>query len=118
MAAFPKRQKPIGVAVSAWWPARRPATKAFTTSPAITASTAAVQLVWRASAEPDVAGYIVYRTDAAGVTARVGTTRVPDTTFTDRPVASGTYRYEVTAYDTAAVPNASAPSSPATVTVP
>ena len=81
-------------------------------------STAAVQLVWRASAEPDVAGYIVYRTDAAGVAARVGTTRVPDTTFTDRPVASGTYRYEVTAYDTAAVPNASAPSSPATVTVP
>ena len=81
-------------------------------------STAAVQLVWRASAEPDVAGYIVYRPDASGVAARVGATRVPDTTFTDRPVASGTYRYEVTAYDTAAVPNASAPSSPATVTVP
>jgi hypothetical protein len=81
-------------------------------------STATVQLTWRASAEPDVAGYVVYRTDARGVSARVGATRVPDTTFVDRPIPPGTYRYEITAYDAAAVPNESARSSPATVTVP
>ena len=81
-------------------------------------SAATVQLAWRGSAEPDVAGYVVYRTDARGVSARVGATRVPDTIFVDRPIPPGTYRYEVTAYDAAAVPNESARSSPATVTVP
>jgi predicted small lipoprotein YifL len=77
-----------------------------------------VALSWRASPEADVAGYVVYRTDANGVSTRVGATRAPDTTFTDRPVPPGAYRYEVTAYDTAARPNESARSTPAAVTVP
>lgn len=77
-----------------------------------------VRLSWRASPETDVAGYVVYRTDATGASTRVGATLVPDTTFTDRPVPPGTYRYEVTAYDTAATPNESARSVPATVAVP
>jgi fibronectin type 3 domain-containing protein len=77
-----------------------------------------VRLSWRASPEPDVAGYIVYRTDRAGVSARVGSTRAPDTTFTDHPVTAGTYRYEVAAYDTATIPNESARSEPVTVSVP
>lgn len=76
------------------------------------------RLSWRASPEPDVAGYIVYRTDPSGVSTRVGSTRAPDTTFTDYPVAPGSYRYEVAAYDTATIPNESARSDPATVSVP
>ena len=76
------------------------------------------RLSWRASPEPDVAGYIVYRTDPSGVSTRVGSTRAPDTTFTDHPVAPGSYRYEVAAYDTATIPNESARSDPATVSVP
>jgi hypothetical protein len=52
------------------------------------------------------------------VSTRVGSTRAPDTTFTDHPVAPGSYRYEVAAYDTATIPNESARSDPATVSVP
>lgn len=81
-------------------------------------SEATVRLSWRASPEPDVAGYIVYRTGVAGIAERVGTTQAPDTTFTDRAVPSGTFRYEVSAYDAAARANESARSAPATVAVP
>lgn len=81
-------------------------------------SEASVRLSWRASPEPDVAGYIVYRTGPTGAVERVGTTPAPDTTFTDHPVPAGAVRYEVTAYDRAARANESPPSAPVTVTVP
>lgn len=81
-------------------------------------SEATVRLSWRASPEPDVVGYVVYRTGPTGVAERVGATPAPDTTFTDPAVPSGTWRYEVSAYDTAARPNESPRSAPATVAVP
>jgi hypothetical protein len=77
-----------------------------------------VRLSWRGSPEPDVAAYVIYRTDAAGVTARVGSTRPPDATFVDRGVPPGTYRYTVTAQDASVRANESAPSEAFTVTVP
>ena len=40
MATLPKRQKPIAVSRSAWWPGGRVAQKAFFASPASTISTA------------------------------------------------------------------------------
>jgi len=43
---------------------------------------------------------------------------VPGTTFTDRDVPPGTYRYVVTAQDTSARANESRHSNEATVTVP
>ena len=81
-------------------------------------SEATVRLSWRASPEADVAGYIVYRTGAASAAERVGSALAPDTTFTDRQVPPGTYRYEVSAYDAAARPNESPRSTATTVAVP
>jgi hypothetical protein len=77
-----------------------------------------VRLSWSASPEPDVAGYVVYRAAARGPFARVGSTRTPTTTFIDRDVPRGTYRYAVAAQDSAALPNESARSNEVTVTVP
>jgi hypothetical protein len=77
-----------------------------------------VRLSWRPSPEPDVAAYIVYRR-AGGVPAtRVGSVRPPATTFVDRNVPPGTYRYTVTAQDATARANESRPSTEVTVTVP
>lgn len=81
-------------------------------------SAGTVRLAWRASADPNVAAYIVYRAAAGGESVRVGSVRVPATTFTDRDVPSGTYRYTVTAQDATARANESARSNEATVTVP
>ena len=78
-----------------------------------------VRLTWNASPEPDVAGYVIYR--AAGADAaltRIGTTLGPRTVFVDRDIARGTYRYAVSAFDTAAMPNESARSAEVRVTVP
>jgi len=44
--------------------------------------------------------------------------RAPGTTFTDRDVSPGTYRYAVTAQDTSVRANESARSNEVTVTVP
>jgi uncharacterized protein len=81
-------------------------------------SVGAVRLAWNLSPEPDVAGYVVYRTDARGEQARVGRAATPDTVFADLDVPAGTYRYAVTAIDRASRPNESAPSQAVTVTVP
>ena len=43
MAALLNRQKPIAVAVSAWWPGGRAATKTLSAAPEKTSSTAAVE---------------------------------------------------------------------------
>ena len=76
-----------------------------------------VRLSWRPSPEPDVANYIVYRA-ARGTPMRVGAVRPPTTTFVDRNVPPGTYRYTVTAQDASARANESGPSNEVTVTVP
>lgn len=77
-----------------------------------------VRLSWNPSPEPDVDRYIVYRREARGVFARIGSTRAPATAFVDRDVARGTYGYVVTAEDSAAQPNESARSNEVSVTVP
>ncbi|OLB49056.1 MAG: hypothetical protein AUH99_12320 [Candidatus Rokubacteria bacterium 13_2_20CM_2_70_11] len=81
-------------------------------------SASTVRLSWSPSPEPDVAGYLVYRAAARGDFVRVGSTRTPTTTFVDRDVPPGTYRYAVTAQDSASLPNQSNHSDEVTVTVP
>jgi fibronectin type 3 domain-containing protein/predicted small lipoprotein YifL len=77
-----------------------------------------VRLAWRASPDPDVAAYVVYRARPGGDFERVGSARPPATVFTDRDVPPGTWRYAVTAVDAARRPNESARSNVVTVTVP
>ena len=82
-------------------------------------SAQAVRLTWKPRPEPDVAGYVIYR--AAGPDApltRIGTTLVPTAVFVDRDVARGTYRYAVSAFDKATIPNESARSAEVSVTIP
>lgn len=81
-------------------------------------SASTVRLSWSPSPERDVAGYIVYRADARGLFVRVGSTPAPTTTFIDRDVPRGTYRYAVAAQDSASLPNQSRHSNEVTVTVP
>lgn len=81
-------------------------------------SEATVRLTWSEVPENDVAAYIVYRAAEGGAFERVGSTRPPITTFVDRDVARGTYRYVVTAQDSAARPNESGRSNEVRVTVP
>jgi hypothetical protein len=99
-------------------------TPAKTTSPAPVTDLVAlpsrgdVRLSWRPSPEPDVATYVIYRAVGAAPPTRVGAVRPPATTFVDRNVPSGTYRYTVTAQDASARANESRPSTEVTVTVP
>ncbi|MEO8277923.1 MAG: fibronectin type III domain-containing protein [Thermoanaerobaculia bacterium] len=59
-----------------------------------------VRLVWRASPDPDVAGYVVERADPDGEFHRVNATPTADLEFTDHGLASGfTFRYRVAAID-------------------
>lgn len=81
-------------------------------------SEGAVRLVWTPSPEPDVAGYVVYRAAPGRPFVRVGSTRTPQTTFTDRDVPAGDWRYVVTAQDQSARANESGYSNEAAVTVP
>lgn len=77
-----------------------------------------VHLAWEASPEPDLAGYVVYRAPGDGTPVPVGTVTAPATTFVDRSLSSGTYRYAVSAFDSAPRRNESARSSEVGVTVP
>ena len=77
-----------------------------------------VRLSWTPAADADLAGYVVYRAAGAGPWVRVGSARVPATTFTDRDVPAGTYRYAVTAHDSSARANESGRSNEVDVTVP
>jgi len=88
------------------------------TSLAAIPSEGAVRLAWGASPESDVAGYVIYRATESGAFERIGSTRTPATTYVDRTVTRGTYRYAVTAEDTAARPNESRRSNEVRVTVP
>ena len=65
-----------------------------------------------------MAGYVIYRGAGAGPLERVGTVRVPGSTFIDRDVPPGPYRYAVTAQDASARANESRPSNEVRVTVP
>jgi hypothetical protein len=100
------------------------ATPAKSTPPAPAAELAAipsrgeVRLSWKPSPSPDVAAYLVYRATPGGAFARVGSVRPPATTFVDRDVPPGRYRYTVTAQDTSTRANESARSNEVTVTVP
>ena len=80
----------------------------------------AVRLAWSASAEDDVAGYLVYRAEAPGAAyVRLTPTPITTTTYIDRTVERAkTYSYVVTAVDRAIRPNESARSQPAGATVP
>lgn len=77
-----------------------------------------VRLSWTPSPDTDVAGYVVYRAGADGPFVRVGSVRAPGTTFTDRDVPAGGYRYAVTAQDASVRANESRRSNEASVTVP
>lgn len=77
-----------------------------------------VRLAWTAAVDPDLAGYVVYRAAGAGPWIRVGSVRVPATTFSDREVPPGSYRYAVTAQDGSVRANESVRSNEAAVTVP
>jgi hypothetical protein len=100
------------------------ATPVKTTPPAPASELAAipsrgeVRLSWKPSPAPDVAAYLIYRATPGGVLARIGSVRPPATTFVDRNVPPGRYRYAVTAQDTSTRGNESATSSEVTVTVP
>ena len=77
-----------------------------------------MRLAWVASPDPDVARSIVYRGREGAALERVGSTAAPGTTFTDRNVPSGRWRYAVSAQDTSSRANESRPSPEVTVTVP
>lgn len=82
-------------------------------------SPGAVRLAWRASADPDVALYAIYRAAGTGAFIRIGTALADTMTFIDRDVRPGvSYRYAVTALDRAQRPNESARSNEATAAVP
>jgi fibronectin type 3 domain-containing protein len=82
------------------------------------ASEGTVRLSWSPSPESDVAGYIVYRAPEGGAFERIGSTTTPSTTFVDRAVTRGSYRYAVTAQDRAAQPNESPRSNEVRVSLP
>ncbi|HBA89655.1 MAG TPA: hypothetical protein DCZ75_17205 [Geobacter sp.] len=71
------------------------------TSLAVSGSSAkSVNLGWTLSTSPDVAGYLLYRTDATGARACIGAVAPDVATFSDFYAAPGaTYSYVVVAYD-------------------
>lgn len=81
-------------------------------------SEGAVRLVWMASPDLDVGRYIVYRGREGAAVERVGSTAAPGTTFTDRDVPAGRWRYAVSAQDTSSRANESGRSAEVSVTVP
>ncbi|HYN09145.1 MAG TPA: hypothetical protein VES67_17315 [Vicinamibacterales bacterium] len=78
-----------------------------------------VLLDWAAVDSPDLAGYLVLRTDGTNDTLQP-LTRAPiaETTYEDKDVKAGvTYAYAVVAVDKATPPNQSAPSARYSITV-
>jgi predicted small lipoprotein YifL len=81
-------------------------------------SSGAVRLAWNASPDPAVALYAIYRAAGPGGLVRIGTTLAANTTFTDGDVRPGTtYRYAVSAIDSARRPRESVRSNEVTVTL-
>jgi hypothetical protein len=77
-----------------------------------------VRLSWSPSPDADVSGYVIYRAPAGGARIRVGSVRVPATTFVDQDVPAGEYHYTVTAQDTSVRANESRATREARVSVP
>lgn len=77
-----------------------------------------VRLVWIGSPDTDVARYLVYRGREGGPLERVGSTAAPGSTFTDRDVPAGRWRYAVSAEDSSSRANESARSAEVSVVVP
>ncbi len=74
----------------------------------------AVEIVWTPSAEPDLAGYNIFRRESGGTESRVNEELARTPVFRDRAAQAGhTYFYRVTAVDLTG--NESAPSADAEV---
>jgi hypothetical protein len=84
---------------------------------AAVASEGAVSLIWEANGEPDLAGYLVLRSEGEGQrTQQLTSEPLNETTFRDTKVRRGArYVYTVIAVDTAKPPNRSASSNEAEV---
>ena len=82
------------------------------------ASDGAVNLIWEAGGEPDLAGYIVVRSEGAETRVQQLTPKpIAETTFRDARVKPGVrYVYVVVAVDRADPPNRSGPSNAVEVT--
>lgn len=77
-------------------------------------SAGAVQLVWTANTEPDLAGYNVYRREKGGALQKLNLDLLRTPTFEDRSIHAGRkYFYRVTSIDLAH--NESSPSEEVTV---
>ena len=85
---------------------------------AATATPGAVQLIWDANTEADLAGYLVLRANSPDETLQPLTPApIRDTVYRDTAVTAGAeYVYAVVAVDSAASPNRSKPSDPVHVT--
>lgn len=60
-----------------------------------------LNLSWQANAEPDLAGYNIYRSTTSGTGyTKINTSLVTGTTYTDTGLTAGTYYYVVRAVDT------------------
>jgi hypothetical protein len=81
-------------------------------------SAGAVRLSWKPSPEADVARYVIYRASGGRAWERAGSVTPPTTTFIDRAVPSGSWRYSVTAEDAGSRRNESRRSNEVTVSVP
>jgi fibronectin type 3 domain-containing protein len=77
------------------------------------AAVGAINLIWDANTEADVAGYLVLRGEATGATLQALTaTPVPGSTYNDTTVTAGArYVYAVVAVDKATPQNVSAQSN-------
>ena len=75
-----------------------------------TTSGSDVTLNWSPNAEPDLAGYNVYRNTSQGW-LKINASLITTNTYTDGNLLNGTYTYSVTAVD--AVGNESLPSNEA-----
>jgi len=81
---------------------------------AAVASPGAVSLIWEANGEPDLGGYLVYRSQAPdGQPQLLTPAPIRETTYRDERVKAGTrYSYFVVAVDVSTPPNVSERSNP------
>jgi hypothetical protein len=109
---------PAGVTPREIFPPAAPTNLELTVMPATPQAAAYVELSWEISTEADLAGYFVYRSDAADSPGeRISTEILPSPTFRDISVLAGRrYYYRVSAVDRAG--NESPKSSAAEADIP